>query len=136
MTNLTYQQLEDLKQAFNEATPGVWFRLHDTPPDYQADDVEDKVQPDGSQLFLAQPTKKMCNCAQVWSLEADFPVAYCAVRSAYEVLDPITDKHKLQQMADAKLIGMMKTYFPALIAEVENRRAADEDAAYNARTRD
>lgn len=104
MTNLTYQQLEDLKQAFNEATPGVWFRLHDTPPEYQADDVEDKVQPDGSQLFLAQPTKKSLKttlAAALKVLDSEFPRSYAEGDSTHEALQrlvlAVTSRKKAEQ---------------------------------------
>jgi hypothetical protein len=122
-TKLTDIQIQELLEALNAATPGNWFRLHDTPPEHQADDVEDKIEEDGSQLFKAQPMERTCNCAQVWSLDVDGPVAYCAVRSSEEADGPT----KSRQMANAKLIGLMKTYLPDLLDEIIESRCKNSN---------
>lgn len=107
---MTKPNIAELRSMLAAATPGPWHRLHDKPPTVQADDIGERE--DGTIFGLAQPQRRECNCAQVWSHGADCAVAYCAT-GPDDAPPPET------QMANAALLAAAVNALPALLAVAE-----------------
>ena len=101
--------LSHLLEVAEGATPGSWTRLHDG---------EERPRKATLGGFDVTFTKHPCECGQVWSDGADWPVAYCDTTEMGE--GPSPD----QRMANALHIATFDP--PTVIALLARLQAAEE----------